>query len=328
MRTALKYALACCTLAAVLGAAPAANAQESVSRAELQGSGATNLFDAVARLRPDWLFLAGDTADAAARERVLVFLDGRHVGSLNTLRTVDAANVGSIRVRSREFVRRTMPRFPRQDFAAALFVSTYTPEFSARERVSVRVRAGMQMISQARGASRAYDDEGFDDTPTEPTHNFADPGTETPATVGASVHVRLRPRLGVEVVGQHTFDGWTSGLDYARGVFNATLNSTEGAVLATYTSAPFRVGVGPAYRQTNWTYHPSFLRRDPGRKLSSSGWGGAANLVITLAQGRVFGEFALQGAHYAEETPRFDDVPPVPAGQNVVSSSLGLGLRF
>lgn len=334
MNVSMRSALACCALFAALVMVPRADAQagtrRSVNRAELQATGAGNLYDAVAGTRPAWLFLAGDTADAQARERVLVFVDGRHVGNLNTLRTLNVETVGSVRVRTEQYVRRTIPRFPRQGFSAALFVSSHTlAENVFRERFSVRVRGGLQMMSQARGTSRAYKDEGFDDVPVEATHNYVDQGNETPAFVGAGVHVAVRAPFGVEVEGQHTFDGWTYGMDYARAIFNGTMSSTEGAVLATFSKAPFRIGLGPAYRQTRWTYHGGFHRVGEGEKLTTSGIGGVGSLAITLpGPGRSFGEFSLRAASYAEDSPRFGQVPPVPAGKLVVSGGFGFGVRF
>lgn len=325
-----------CALAALFAAAPAARAQNAaeraVTRAELQATGAANLYDAIVRTRPGWLLLAGDSADAAARARVLVFVDGDPAGTVDALRTLPVEGIGSVRVRSAEYVRRTMPRFPRQEFTAALFVATRTSaqQLASRGRTTVRVRGGVQMISQARRTGDAYDDAGFDDAPVDPNHSFSDQGTEIPVTLGVGVHYAVRPRVGVEAQVQHTLDGYLSGLDYARGVFNATLSSTEGAVLATYTAHPFRVGVGPGYRRTRWTYYEGFNQRIEGRDYSSGGLGVVASLSINLpARGRTFGEFTLQASHYpSEETPSFGPIPSVAAGNTALSATFGFGTGF
>jgi hypothetical protein len=87
--------------AVVLALAPVpATAQPgrlAVSRGELQASGAANLYDALAAVRPEWLFLGGDTATARGREQVLVFVNGRHVGNLASLRLLNPASVRGMR---------------------------------------------------------------------------------------------------------------------------------------------------------------------------------------------------------------------------------------
>lgn len=318
-----------CALAAGLALAPAARAQHSasVTRAELRDAGGANLYEAIARTRPGWLFLAGDTANAAATEQILVFVDGRHVGSLQALRTLDPRYVGSVNLRGAEFVRRTMPRFPRQEFQAALFVSTSAPERTGGERFSVRIHGGMQMISQARGTSDAYKDAGFDDVSVDRDQSWVDKASEMPPVMAVGVHVPLRGRYGVEAGAQRTFQGWTYGLAYPRTVFNATLSSVEGSVLATYRTSAVRLGVGPAYRRTAWTYHP---RRGSGDRFTSSGLGGVASLTVMLPQeGRLFGEFTLRGAHYpSQKTPAYGEVPAVPARPTVISAGFGVGMRF
>lgn len=111
MRTLLRSIILLCTLANLVAATTVLHAQveaPTVSRAELESSGAANLYEAIARLRPDWLLLAGDTVDAAARQRVLVYVDGRHLGTVDAFRTLSPDAVGSVRLRSRDFVRRTM----------------------------------------------------------------------------------------------------------------------------------------------------------------------------------------------------------------------------
>jgi len=57
-------------------------------------------YDAVARLRPNWLTAHGVTsavANGAGTEYALVFVDGMQYGDLNSLRGIPAYHVGSIR---------------------------------------------------------------------------------------------------------------------------------------------------------------------------------------------------------------------------------------
>lgn len=57
-------------------------------------------YDAVARLRPNWLAPHGVTStgtSAASTETATVWVDGQDVGSINALRNIQAFQVGSMR---------------------------------------------------------------------------------------------------------------------------------------------------------------------------------------------------------------------------------------
>lgn len=57
-------------------------------------------YDAVARLRPNWLAAHGVTstgAAAAGTETATVWVDGQNIGSINALRNINAYQVGSMR---------------------------------------------------------------------------------------------------------------------------------------------------------------------------------------------------------------------------------------
>jgi hypothetical protein len=60
---------------------------------------ATTLYDAIARLRPNWLAAKGVTSGYynADTQYAMVYLDGQQYGALNTLRNIQAYNVGMIR---------------------------------------------------------------------------------------------------------------------------------------------------------------------------------------------------------------------------------------
>jgi hypothetical protein len=60
----------------------------------------TTAYDAVARLRPNWLAGHGVTsaqANGAGTEYAIVYLDGQQYGDINTLRTIPAYHVNSMR---------------------------------------------------------------------------------------------------------------------------------------------------------------------------------------------------------------------------------------
>jgi hypothetical protein len=57
-------------------------------------------YDAIARLRPNWLAPHGVTSgvnNGAGTEYALVFIDGQQAGDLNTLRGIPAYHVGNVR---------------------------------------------------------------------------------------------------------------------------------------------------------------------------------------------------------------------------------------
>lgn len=58
---------------------------------------ATTAYDAIARLRPNWLAPKGPTSGYynAGTDRPTVFLDGQPLGDVNTLRNISGYNVGS-----------------------------------------------------------------------------------------------------------------------------------------------------------------------------------------------------------------------------------------
>jgi hypothetical protein len=59
-----------------------------------------SVYDAIARLRPNWLVPHGITSgvdNGAGTEYALVFIDGQRAGDLNTLRGIPAYHVGSLR---------------------------------------------------------------------------------------------------------------------------------------------------------------------------------------------------------------------------------------
>lgn len=61
---------------------------------------ASNAYDAIARLRPNWLAPHGITSgsnNGAGTEYAVVYLDGQPYGDLNTLRGIPAYHIGSAR---------------------------------------------------------------------------------------------------------------------------------------------------------------------------------------------------------------------------------------
>jgi hypothetical protein len=60
---------------------------------------AANAYDAIARLRPNWLAAHGLTSTlggGGGTEFAIVFVDGQHFGDLNSLRTIPAYQISNI----------------------------------------------------------------------------------------------------------------------------------------------------------------------------------------------------------------------------------------
>src|SRR5882762_4153440 len=97
-------ALIGCAQASGTGSPSTATLRRSgvLTSAEIAGAHAdiTTAYDAVARLRPNWLTPHGITsgqANGAGTEYAWVYLDGQRYGDLNSLRNIAAYNVGNIR---------------------------------------------------------------------------------------------------------------------------------------------------------------------------------------------------------------------------------------
>jgi hypothetical protein len=96
-------------IAASLGCAATANTNNAgapIRRGNLLTAGeisdshadATSAYDAVARLRPNWLAPHGSvSASAQSSEYATVFIDGQEMGDVQALRNVQAFQVGEIR---------------------------------------------------------------------------------------------------------------------------------------------------------------------------------------------------------------------------------------
>jgi hypothetical protein len=70
-----------------------------ITRAELDVAGSVSAFDAVQRLRPNFLRGRGPTSivNTSARTRPAVFVDGSEYGEIESLRTFPASRVEEIR---------------------------------------------------------------------------------------------------------------------------------------------------------------------------------------------------------------------------------------
>ena len=104
MSARLAYLLAAGALiaCATTGANPTVSRQSAsvltAEEIETAHADATTLYDAIARLRPNWLAPKGVTsASTGDTQYATIYLDGQQYGPLTTLRNIQAYNVGLIR---------------------------------------------------------------------------------------------------------------------------------------------------------------------------------------------------------------------------------------
>lgn len=335
LRSVLRLA---CALTAGAFSAPGANAQSTgaLRQGELQRSSAPTLYEAISQLRPEWLHLGHDGGAGSSVERVLVFLNGHHVGDLHVLHTIQTPEVLGVRVRSPEYVRRTDPRFPRQEYAAALFVDTRGAASERPQgRLTVSLDAGYNLRSLPRVAREALRDQGY-------ATNYADApqgviagredGTTNPPTLGATVHYRTTGGWGGALNVNHTLEGRAGGMDRARetAAVSATLTSTEAALLVTREASVMRVGVGPAVRRVSWTWSDGYCDCDAEERSTNAAFGLAAELATTLPLGSaaVFPQLKVLARYYPSHRTEYSELDePLQTGGLVLTMGVSVVVR-
>ena len=335
LRSVLRLA---CALAVGAVWAPGANAQpaEALRQRELEGSSAPTLYEAISQLRPEWLHLGDDEAAGSSVERVLVFLNGHHVGNLDVLHTIQTADALAVRVRSPEYVRRTDPRFPRQEYAAALFVDTRGAEPARPQgRVTVSLDAGYNLRSLPRLAREALNDQGYTSSYADaPTGVIAgrEEGTTSPPTFGATVHYRARGGWGGALHVNHTLEGRAGGMDRERetAAVSTTLTSTEAALLVTRQASVMRVGMGPAVRMVRWAWSDGYCDCDTEDRSTNAAVGLAAELATTLPLGSasVFPQLKVLARYYPTQPTEYSELDEaLQAGGLVLTMGVSVAMR-
>ena len=94
-----------CTIAALIACASAGSTAGSrgspdrLTTAEILSSNATNAYELIRRLRPQWLRAPGGgsiSGGVVQNQTILVYLDGHRVGDLNALSTISVTGVTSM----------------------------------------------------------------------------------------------------------------------------------------------------------------------------------------------------------------------------------------
>jgi hypothetical protein len=322
---------ACFAMLAILAltALPAgAQVSAELGSSELRGSSAPRLFDAIAQLRPEWLRAGVESPGG----RVVVYLNGRHVGDARVLHTIATEDVISAQWRSAEYVRTTDPAFPREAFDGAIYVATRAKRQLPAGRLTLSLDAGFNLRSLPHVMDDALADRGYD-TKMDPTAvaRFAEQGTGFPPSVGGTVHYGVRGPWGVAATAQHTLKGWSGAFSEETGLaVSADVTSTEGALLVTRETGTFRAGVGPAYRQVSWDWTRGFCQCTSQQSSSSGALGAAAEalLALPLSQ-RVFPTFRVLARYYPSQSSEYEPLgEPLDVSGFVVTMGVGLATRF
>jgi hypothetical protein len=81
------------------GSASSRSSPDRITAAEIRASNATNAYELISRLRPQWLRAPGGgsiSGGVARSQAILVYLDGNRVGDLTTLSTISVTGVTSM----------------------------------------------------------------------------------------------------------------------------------------------------------------------------------------------------------------------------------------
>lgn len=305
-----------------------------ITQAEIAASGQVNLFDAVNTLRPGWIALLGDTLSASGFDPLLVYVDRRHLGNASALRTIDPASVAAVHLRSPNYVRDIDPRYPRYEFAGALFVSTVAPpEVGVRkQRASLSVYAVAPLQSLPARVRDGLAREGFtDELVTLQGLRFRmDPqGRDLTPGIGANARLPVTPRLSAEVLAEHVFEAWIGRFDRdARGV-GATFAWTDAALMGSFQGGFGRLAVGPVLRRAEWTWVEGLCGCGSPESSSSTGYGLGATLNTTpLLPRRGMLDVRVSLRHFlSHELPAYGPRPALDVSGTEFSFALGLGVH-
>lgn len=95
-RLATVVALSACASSGSAGSAH--HSSDQVTSAEIASSSATNAYELIERLRPNWLRARsiGSIGGGARSQVIVVYLDGQRLGDLDSLRNLSAAGIISM----------------------------------------------------------------------------------------------------------------------------------------------------------------------------------------------------------------------------------------
>lgn len=222
----------------------AAQNQRPIRPREVAAAQAIDVYQLVEKLRPDWLWAAGDPALAASRAKVRVWVGDDHVGGLEALRGLTTADLYSVRLVGREVARARDPRLDPEVVAAVLV--RYEDGKPSRHRFEVTAGAGFRTLLEER-AREAMIEAGLDSLSTG---QYWRSGISRPLTVFAAGAMHLGEHTGLSLsvlrTSGHNVRGIPLDPPY-EGISNR-FSTTDLAAGVFAESRMVRVGAGPALR--------------------------------------------------------------------------------
>jgi hypothetical protein len=281
-------------------------------------------------LRPDWLLMAVDSTGAAAPEQVLVFVNGRLVGDVSTLRAFPTGNVGSLRLVAAQTVRETFPRFPYREFRVGIAVYTFTTPEEVPGRAAVSVGVGITPVGLAQNVEAGGKEAGVRSGTGDPRVPWPNRGTNVPLSAHVAARYDLRPAVSVRGEVQHTLEAWFGGYGgFGGGLASTRFSSTEASVIMAFGRL-LRIGAGPAVRHVRWDWASNLCACETVEKRSGTFLGAAAFAGVSLPQGgRWFADFGVRARYYpSQEFGPYRNLESLDAGGLSATPAVSFGVRF
>jgi hypothetical protein len=100
---------------------------DRLTAAEIRDSNASNAYELIRRLRPQWLRAPGGgsmSGGVVANQTILVYLDGHRVGDVTTLSTISVNGVTSMQFLDASRAPTVLNDIPRGSIAGAIVIKT------------------------------------------------------------------------------------------------------------------------------------------------------------------------------------------------------------
>jgi hypothetical protein len=313
------------------GPASARSGHSSITAEQLLELQASNAYDALQQLRPEWL--RGGTAFGGRPGVVVVYLDGNRYGEPLSLRQIPLEHITSMRYLNTSDMRAELPLSQLEGVSGAIMVSTsrlgearieahelrsWAP--TGRYVATVHPLAREYGARRGEGRERAFAADEWEMTVRE--------GTELPSAL-AGVRVQLANGTWIELTGSRTFGVRVE--EYQRWGTQVNLEQTSSSLslAAGRDIGPARLMAGPilARRSHSWTAGGCRCINRTHRSTTERGAVGALSVNLP-AEGMLAGEFRIQMEWFRMAgQPGFAYSPP-PVGSGLsVTAGLGIGVR-
>ena len=108
------------------GSTESRGSPDLITRAEIRSSNASNAYELISRLRPNWLrpTATGSISGGARSQIILVYLNGQRLEDLNALKTISAEGLKSAQWIDASRVQTVLSDVPSGAIAGAIVVKT------------------------------------------------------------------------------------------------------------------------------------------------------------------------------------------------------------